>query len=93
MSDFKVETDDVLSLVSVLRNLLQELSDAGGNTPDYSGVECPPVEDHLHSFFSDWSEGLAKIQTNFSKLTDRLEAAGKGYEGVDNSIVTALHQS
>jgi hypothetical protein len=90
VSEFRVETSDLHSLVTVMRNLLQELSAAGGSAPAAGGLECPRVEDHLHSFFSDWSEGLDKVQSNFSALADRLAAAGQGYEGVDGSIVSAL---
>lgn len=89
MSGFKVSTDDLLALAAVMRSLTQELT-AAGTTPSCGGVENPRVEDRLHSFFSDWSEGLGKIESNLAQIEQRLSAAGHSYEGTDNSIAQAL---
>jgi hypothetical protein len=90
VADFTVSTDDLRSLVSQLSTLSGDLGQAGHFSPDPGAGGDPGVESSIQSFFSDWSDGLNKIETNINELSQRLSGASDKYDGVDQSIASAL---
>ena len=90
MATFKVSTEDLRSLASQLSGLVGELGRAGQVVPDYGAVGNPRVESRLQSFFSDWSDGLDKIERNLNEITQRLSGAGDEYDGTDQAVAGAF---
>jgi hypothetical protein len=90
MSQFEVNTSDLLALAAVFQSLISELSAAGGSPPDFGGVENGMLEDRLHHFYSDWTEGFEKVGDDLKKVGERLNAAGNNYQGADHAIGAAF---
>jgi hypothetical protein len=90
LATFKVSTSDLRSLTSQLSALVGELGQAAQFSPDYGAAGHPRVESGLQAFFSDWSDGLDKIESNINELTQRLSGASDKYDGIDQSVASAF---
>jgi len=90
VSSFKVSTEDLRALAGQLSGLVAELGQAGEMTIDGASAGEPRVEASIDSFFSDWSEGLSKIQTTLSEVMSRLSGASDDYDQADQSIAGAF---
>lgn len=90
MGSFAVSTEDLQALVSSLSALVDELGQAGSFSPDVGSAGSPNVESSMQSFFSEWSDGLHKIQENIDEFTERLSVAAQKYQGTDSSIASAF---
>jgi hypothetical protein len=90
LSSYAVSPDSLRALAGRLDGIHSELVGTGSVIGGYSGLlGSPDIDRALDEFFSDWSDGMNKIQGHVEGVVQRLRAAADAYEQTDQGIAQA----
>jgi hypothetical protein len=85
-----VSPDSLRALAGRLDDIHSELTATGSVISGYRGLlGSPDVDNALDDFFSNWSDGMNKIEGHLDGVVQRLRAAADAYEQTDQAIERA----
>jgi hypothetical protein len=91
VSAFEVTPGDLTALAGQLSSLLGELSHAGDvQSAPTSSAENPQLDTAIQDFISEWIRSLDQSRSDLEALSQRLGAAGTGYQTAEDGVVGAF---
>jgi uncharacterized protein YukE len=90
VASYAVSPDSLRALASRLETIHTELTTTGDVIGGYVGrLGAPEIDHALDDFFSNWSDGMNKIENHLEGVVTRLRNAADAYEGTDVDIANA----